>query len=128
MATLSNASKNANLNASTPSISPPTTIIPFLGSSLGWPTSNNLLPMTNGHPSPPALAGNLASATVATVTSHSTSDSLSILATTSSNSTSKLHQLFDVFDCLFCRYCRNFYDYIQNHPNDASDYGSLSAL
>ncbi|MBW0563950.1 hypothetical protein O181_103665 [Austropuccinia psidii MF-1] len=48
-------------NATTPSISLPTSIMPFLGSALAWPASNNPLMTTNGHQSPPALVGNLAS-------------------------------------------------------------------
>ncbi|MBW0478837.1 hypothetical protein O181_018552 [Austropuccinia psidii MF-1] len=111
-----------------PSISPPTTITPFSGSALAWPTSNNPLPATNSHHSPPALVGNLASQAVATVAAHSPSSSISISAMTSSNSTSKLCQLFDVFKHLFCCYCRNFYGYVQSLPDNMGNYGSLSGL
>ncbi|MBW0588706.1 hypothetical protein O181_128421 [Austropuccinia psidii MF-1] len=120
--------QNTNTNTDLPSISPPTTIMPFSGLALAWTASNTPLPMTNGHPSPPALVGNLASQSVSTVTSHSTCNSVSILATTSSNSTSKLRHLFDVFNCLFHCYCHHFYNYIHNHPDNAGNYGSLSGI
>ncbi|MBW0541399.1 hypothetical protein O181_081114 [Austropuccinia psidii MF-1] len=120
--------QNADPNANAASISPPTTITAFSGSVLAWPQSNNPLPTTNCHCSPPALAEGLASPSVATVALNSPSNSISVSATTSSNSTSELRQLFDVFYFLFSCYCRDFYDYIQNHPNDARDYRSLYGL
>ncbi|MBW0557996.1 hypothetical protein O181_097711 [Austropuccinia psidii MF-1] len=120
--------QNSDPNLNSPNISPPTTITPFSGLTLAWPQSNNPLPTTNGHPSPPALVSNLASQSAATIARHSTSDSISISATTSSNPSSELCQLFDIFDRLFRRYCCNFYNYVQNHPDNVGDYGSLSGL
>ncbi|MBW0561321.1 hypothetical protein O181_101036, partial [Austropuccinia psidii MF-1] len=115
--------QNANPNANTASISPPTNITAFSGSILAWPRSNHPLPTTNGHPSPPALTEG-----IATSANNSAPDSISISAMTSSDSLSKLCQLFNMFDLLFFCYCRNFYDYVQIHPNDARDYRSLSGL
>ncbi|MBW0580298.1 hypothetical protein O181_120013 [Austropuccinia psidii MF-1] len=117
-----------DLNSNATRILLPTSIMPLSGSTLAWPLSNNPLPMTNSHHSPPALVGNLASQSVVTVTANSLSNSISISAMISSNSNFELHQLFDVFNCLFYHYCRDFYNYIHNHPNNVGDYGSLSDL
>ncbi|MBW0593684.1 hypothetical protein O181_133399 [Austropuccinia psidii MF-1] len=90
--------------------------------ALAWPQSHNPLATTNGHHSPPALVEHIISQPAATSINNPTLDSISISATTDSNHPSELQQIFDFFDCLFRRYCRDFYDYIQNHPNNAGDY------
>ncbi|MBW0573976.1 hypothetical protein O181_113691 [Austropuccinia psidii MF-1] len=115
---------NIDPNADVPNISPPTSVTPFSGSILAWPQSNNPLPMTNGHHSPPELAGNVIPKPVAGSKNDPTSDSISISAMTNSNPSSKLCQLFDVFNWYFC----DFYNYIQKHPDNVDDYGSLSGL
>ncbi|MBW0590461.1 hypothetical protein O181_130176 [Austropuccinia psidii MF-1] len=104
---------------------PPTSIIPFYGSTLAWPQSKNPLPTTNGHHSPPSLVEDIGSQPVSASADNPALHSISISATTDSNTSSKLCQPFDVFDPLFCQYCHYFYDYFQHHPDNASDYSSL---
>ncbi|MBW0574042.1 hypothetical protein O181_113757 [Austropuccinia psidii MF-1] len=111
-----------------PSISPLTSVTMFSGSILAWPQSHNPSLMTNGHHSPPALVESFISQQTATSVGNLALDRISISATMESNRASELWKLFDVFDCLFHCYCPNFYDYVQNHPDNAGNYGSLSGL
>ncbi|MBW0463645.1 hypothetical protein O181_003360 [Austropuccinia psidii MF-1] len=122
--------QNVDPNSNFPATSPPTSITLFSRPTLAWPwlLSNNPFPTINGHFSPAALTKNAVFQSVSASNNDPTSDNISISATTESNSTSELRQIFDVLDYLFCQYCRNFYDYVQNHPNNAGDYGSLSGL